>query len=322
MQILAEAGINPYFMQMVNIREQVAWVTPDPAEATQKATVAIRSAMARVCLQLPLEKQELGANGDVLVIGAGPAGLQSALFLAEAAAKSCWSKSPAIGECRCFSRNYFHYGMRPCLLEPFEEEVLHGTTHITSNCSCSSEVTGVTGYYGNFTPLIKADAAVCRGLRASVADVRRGLSSVGSNELKLRNEQKEAIAMPFLGAYLNFPYIDQRSCLRRRRRRTASSASTPVPCRIPCCWTTRSGSSSGKVGAIIDSGRIGKQALDLRSQAVARIRRYDDASHLALDDRLLSSSSTVCRHGTGVEAELAVAAAGAQAKSLIDVTES
>jgi len=36
MQILAEAGINPYYLQMVNIREQVAWVTPDPAQATRK----------------------------------------------------------------------------------------------------------------------------------------------------------------------------------------------------------------------------------------------------------------------------------------------
>jgi heterodisulfide reductase subunit A len=216
MQILAEAGINPYFMQMVNIREQVAWVTPDPAEATQKATVAIRSAMARVCLQLPLEKKELEANGDVLVIGAGPAGLQSALFLAEAGRKVVLvEKSPAIGGMPVFFEELFPtMECGPCLLEPFEEEVLHGNYAHNIELLLLSEVTGVTGYYGNFTATIKQTprfvGPTCIGCGMCV----EVCPASASNEFNCGMDEKKAIAMPFLGALPNFPYIDQRSCLR------------------------------------------------------------------------------------------------------------
>ena len=74
MQVLAAAGINPYFLQIANIREQVAWVTPDRKQATDKACAQIRGAIARVRLHQPLESKEIEACRDVLVIGAGPAG--------------------------------------------------------------------------------------------------------------------------------------------------------------------------------------------------------------------------------------------------------
>lgn len=56
MQVLERAGMNPYFLQMANIREQVAWVTPDMEQATSKACAQIRGAAARVRLHQPLFK--------------------------------------------------------------------------------------------------------------------------------------------------------------------------------------------------------------------------------------------------------------------------
>ncbi|MEI7817490.1 MAG: FAD-binding protein, partial [Desulfuromonadales bacterium] len=81
---LTNAGINSYLMQMVNIREQIAWVTEDPTVATEKAISAIRGAVYRVRLQQPLERKQLEICPDVLVIGAGPAGMKAALSFAEA----------------------------------------------------------------------------------------------------------------------------------------------------------------------------------------------------------------------------------------------
>ncbi len=72
--VLQKAGVNPYLFQMVNIREQVAWVTADKAAATEKAKAYIRAAVRRVSLNEPLEKQEIACNTDAVVIGAGPQG--------------------------------------------------------------------------------------------------------------------------------------------------------------------------------------------------------------------------------------------------------
>jgi heterodisulfide reductase subunit A len=216
MQILSEAGINSYFLQMVNIREQVAWVTPDPAQATQKATTAIRSAMARVSRQVPLEKKELEANNDVLVIGAGPAGLQCALFLAEAGRKVVLvEKTPTIGGMPVLFEELFPtMECGPCLLEPFEEEVLHGNYAHNIELLLLSEVAGVTGYYGNFTVTIKQAprfvGPTCIGCGMCV----EACPASGSNEFNCGMAEKKAIAMPFLGALPNFPYIDWKSCLR------------------------------------------------------------------------------------------------------------
>ena len=66
--VLQKAGVNPYLFQMVNIREQVAWVTDDKAAATEKAKAYIRAAVRRVNLNEPLEKKEIACNTDAVVV--------------------------------------------------------------------------------------------------------------------------------------------------------------------------------------------------------------------------------------------------------------
>ena len=68
MELLESAGINRYFLQFVNVREQVAWVTPDRSQATAKALEQIRAAVARVALHRALERKELDVCRDVLVL--------------------------------------------------------------------------------------------------------------------------------------------------------------------------------------------------------------------------------------------------------------
>jgi heterodisulfide reductase subunit A len=82
MKVCEKSGINPYLFQLVNIREQCAWMIPDKEEATAKATKYIRAGIHRVALHKPLEQKEIESSPDVLVIGGGIAGLEASLSLA------------------------------------------------------------------------------------------------------------------------------------------------------------------------------------------------------------------------------------------------
>jgi len=79
---LAMGGINPYFLEMANIREQCSWVHDDPRAATDKAIALTRAAVRRVALHEPLEKRYVDMNPSTLVLGGGIAGLTAALELA------------------------------------------------------------------------------------------------------------------------------------------------------------------------------------------------------------------------------------------------
>ncbi len=82
--VLASAGLNPYYFQMANIREHVSWVVDDPAQATEKAKRLVRAAVARVNFHEPLQPRQESVTPAALVVGGGIAGIQAALTIAEA----------------------------------------------------------------------------------------------------------------------------------------------------------------------------------------------------------------------------------------------
>lgn len=79
----AEAGLNPYLFQMTNIREHCSWVTADRGQATQKATALVAAATRRAALHSPLEMRQVGVKQAALVVGAGIAGIEAALRMAD-----------------------------------------------------------------------------------------------------------------------------------------------------------------------------------------------------------------------------------------------
>ena len=95
---VASAGLNPYLMEMANIREQVAWVVDDRDFATQKAKALVNAAVRRVSYHQPLELKEVSINPETLVVGAGIAGIQAALEIANSGHKVYLvEKEPSIG---------------------------------------------------------------------------------------------------------------------------------------------------------------------------------------------------------------------------------
>ena len=83
-QMLQSAGVNPYLLEMANLREQCSWVhMKDPEGATQKAQDLVKMAVSRIRLLHPLHEDTLPLTKRTLVIGGGVAGIQAALDLAD-----------------------------------------------------------------------------------------------------------------------------------------------------------------------------------------------------------------------------------------------
>ena len=79
-----EAGLNPFYFQMTNIREHCSWVVDDPALATAKARSMVAAAVKRVRHHEPLSQRNVEMKPAALVVGAGIAGIEAALRLADA----------------------------------------------------------------------------------------------------------------------------------------------------------------------------------------------------------------------------------------------
>jgi len=79
---ISSEGLNPYFLNISNIREQCSWVHKDRKEATEKAKHLLRAAVARVLCQEALTPRKVEIKPSVLVVGAGIAGIQAALTIA------------------------------------------------------------------------------------------------------------------------------------------------------------------------------------------------------------------------------------------------
>ena len=81
---LRDAGLNPYLLEMANIRDQCSWVhSGNPAAATEKAIDLVRMATARAAALVPLQEATAPVNHAALVVGGGIAGMTAALALAE-----------------------------------------------------------------------------------------------------------------------------------------------------------------------------------------------------------------------------------------------
>lgn len=95
---VAEAGLNPYYFQMANIREQCSWIVKDMGQATAKAKRLVSSAVWRVALQESLFARTEPVTPALLVVGGGIAGIQAALTAADAGYKVYLvEREPAIG---------------------------------------------------------------------------------------------------------------------------------------------------------------------------------------------------------------------------------
>lgn len=150
----AKGGLNPFYMQMVNIREHNSWVHEDGKEATKKAKDLIRAAVDRVKLHKPLEPRHVPVKQNVLIVGGGIAGIQAALTLANAGKKVFLvEREPSIGgHMAKFDKTFPTLDCAACILTPKMSAV---KAHPNITVWTYSEVVKVDGYVGNFKVQIK-----------------------------------------------------------------------------------------------------------------------------------------------------------------------
>jgi heterodisulfide reductase subunit A len=82
-QAVEDAGLNPFYFQMANIREQCSWVIRNTEQATEKAKAMVNAAVRRVRHHKPLEMRKVEMNPSVMVVGGGIAGIEAALKIAD-----------------------------------------------------------------------------------------------------------------------------------------------------------------------------------------------------------------------------------------------
>jgi heterodisulfide reductase subunit A len=154
-RLLAESGVNPYLLEIVNIREHCSWVhAREPEAALAKALELIRMGLAKVREAVPLADRRVPVTRAALVIGGGPAGLRAALDIAHAGIPATLvERAPVLGGMANRLYKTFPQGQSALsLINPMMAAVmLHpGITVLTE-----SAVTGVSGHLGNYKVVVK-----------------------------------------------------------------------------------------------------------------------------------------------------------------------
>ena len=154
---VAKAGLNRYMFEMANIREHVSWIGNDRAPNTRKAVDLVRMAVAKLRFNQPLIALKMPVNKRVLVIGAGIAGIQTALDCAEGDLDVVMvERRPSIGgKMAKLDKTFPTIDCSSCILGPKMVDVSQ-KENIT--LYAASEIESINGYVGNFIVQIRKKA--------------------------------------------------------------------------------------------------------------------------------------------------------------------
>lgn len=161
------ANVNRYMFQMANIREHCSWVTVDPNAATDKAKALISGAVSKARNLNPLPHRSVPVNPATLVVGAGIAGIQAALDIADSGRTVYLvEKEPSIGgHMATFDKTFPTLDCAACILTP---KMVQIGKHPNIKLMPSSEIEEVKGFVGNFQVKVRhkatyVDRSKCSG---------------------------------------------------------------------------------------------------------------------------------------------------------------
>ncbi|HHY38100.1 MAG TPA: CoB--CoM heterodisulfide reductase iron-sulfur subunit A family protein [Clostridia bacterium] len=207
------AGLNPYMLEIANIREHASWVHPDDKiAATRKAIDLVKSLVEKVKRNEALEPIHVPMTKRALVIGGGIAGMQAALDLADGGTEVVLVErdSHIGGHMAQLSETFPTLDCASCILTPRTAEV---GRHPLIKLHAYSEVAEVSGYVGNFTVKVRkkrtyVDWDKCIGCMDCMAKCPKKIPSQFERGLGIR----KAIGVAFPQAIPYRPVIDRDAC--------------------------------------------------------------------------------------------------------------
>ena len=209
------AGLNPYMVEIANIREHCSWIHKDMDEATEKAIILVRTAIAKVKLNAPLMAGESPVVKRALVIGGGIAGIQAALDIADAGFEvDIVEKNATIGgRMAQLDKTFPTLDCSACILTP---KMVDCAQHEKIDILSYSEVEDVKGFVGNFNVKIRrkaryVDETKCTGCKICM---EKCPSKKGLNTFNMGLNTRPAIHIPFAQAIPNVAVIDPEQCIK------------------------------------------------------------------------------------------------------------
>ncbi len=210
----AAAGLNPYMLEMANIREQCSWVHDNMDEATQKAIDLIRMMVEKVKRNKPLESVKIPVTKKALVIGGGVTGIQAALDIAGGGVPVILlEREPSIGgHMSMLDETFPTLDCSQCILTPKMVEVAQ---HPLIEIITYSELESLEGFVGNFKAKIRkkaryVDIDACTGCGTCWQKCPTKVAS----EFEQGLGKRKAIYIPFPQAIPSRPVIDEKNCLK------------------------------------------------------------------------------------------------------------
>src|SRR3972149_324444 len=232
---VAEAGLNPYLMEIANLREHCAWCHGgDRAVSTEKAIELVAMSVAKAARNEALFPKPVGLTKRALVIGGGIAGIQAAMDIAGAGYEVVVvEREPTIGgRMAQLDKTFPTLDCSACILTP---KMVEAAQHPKITLLTYSEVQKVKGFVGNFEVEIKK--------RAATVDFKK-CTSCGICWLKCPEKvpaefdmllgKRSAIYIPFPQAVPAKPVIDLAHCryIKYQEWEKDPQGKKPPQCRI------------------------------------------------------------------------------------------
>ena len=210
----AAEGLNSYMVEIANLREHVSWIHKDIKEATEKAVILGRTAIAKVHLNTPLTAGESPVTTRALVIGGGIAGIQTALDIADAGFEvDIVEKSATIGgKMAQLDKTFPTLDCAACILTP---KMVDAAQHEKISIYAYSELESMKGYIGNFKAQIRRKARYVDETKCTGCGIctEKCPMKKAPNEFNMGFDKRGAVYIPFAQAVPKVATIDADYCL-------------------------------------------------------------------------------------------------------------